>query len=104
MSFKEAKELRLNGRLAEALNMATADLESDPDNIWNKRSISWVYYDYLKLHSTKEGYSDFMIYFEKLISLELEIDDVKMLHENVAIQLGNTGLRPCFLPAASIAG
>jgi hypothetical protein len=88
MSFKEAKELRLNGRLAEALAMATADLESDPDNVWNKRSISWVYYDYLKLHSTKEGYSDFMIYFEKLISLELEIDDIKMLHENVAIQLG----------------
>jgi hypothetical protein len=48
MPSKEIKELRKVGRLYEALDMALAEMQEDPDNIWTKRNISWVYYEYLK--------------------------------------------------------
>ena len=54
MSFKEVKELRQQGKLKEALELAQSDLEQNPEDIWNKRSIAWVYYDYLKI-ATDEG-------------------------------------------------
>ena len=88
MSFKEVKELRINGKLQEALEMATADLEADPTNIWNKRSISWVYYEYVKSNASLESYDKFKTYIEKILALELASDEAIMLHENVAIQLG----------------
>jgi tetratricopeptide (TPR) repeat protein len=88
MSFKEVKELRTNGRLDEALIMAQADLEADSSNVWNIRSISWVYYEFAKKNSNVNGYDTFINYFDKTIALELEESDAKMLHENFAIQLG----------------
>ena len=88
MSFKEVKELRTCGKIDEALIMAQADLEADSSNVWNKRSISWVYYEFAKKNSNINGYDAFINYFDKIIALELEESDAKMLHENLAIQLG----------------
>ena len=88
MSFKEVKELRINGKLEEALILANSDLASDPSNVWNIRSISWVYYDFLKINSNIHNYTTFIEYLEKIFSLELQVDDLKMLHENIAIQIG----------------
>jgi len=62
MSFKEIKELRQAGKLEEALQMANQALETDPDNIWNKRAIAWVYYDYIKNLLTLNP----MIYLRKI--------------------------------------
>jgi hypothetical protein len=44
MPAKEIKELRQAGKLDEAYNMATAELEADSSNIWGKRNLSWVLY------------------------------------------------------------
>jgi hypothetical protein len=88
MSFKEVKELRTNGKIQEALDMATRELEADPTNIWNKRSISWVYYEYVKRNASIDGFNDFKSFIEKILNLELSHEDAIMLHENVAIQLG----------------
>ena len=88
MSFKAVKELRTTGKLEEALVMAIADLEADATNVWNIRSISWVYYEFAKKNSNINGYDAFINYFDKIIALELEESDAKMLHENLAIQLG----------------
>ena len=52
MSFKEIKELRQAGKLDEALQMANQALETEPENIWNKRAAAWVYYDFLKQTKT----------------------------------------------------
>ena len=49
MSAKEIKEFRQAGKLEEALTLAKAELEAEPQGKWPKRNISWVYYDYLKL-------------------------------------------------------
>ena len=53
MSFKQVKALRQTGRLEEALSMAMDEYGSDPSDIWNKRSLFWVLYEYLKQASEK---------------------------------------------------
>ena len=95
MSFKEVKELRTNGKLEEALSMAQVDLEADPLNIWNLRSISWVYYEYTKSNSSVQNYEQIIFYTEKIIALNFEGDDAIMLHENVALQIGKMVFALC---------
>ena len=87
MPFKEVKELRKSGRLEEALAMANLDLEKEPANIWNKRSIAWVYHDYLKEYATKDDFEKFNGYLIKLIELELPSDE-KMVFDTCAYQIG----------------
>lgn len=95
MSFKEVKELRTSGKLIEALNMAKDDLQADPSNVWNKRSISWVYYEFLKSNAQLESYDEFLINFNHIIELDLDQDEAKMLHESTAMQLGKL-IYACF--------
>jgi regulator of sirC expression with transglutaminase-like and TPR domain len=60
MPSKEIKELRQAGKLDEALTMAKAELEAQPDNIWGKRNISWVYYDLLKQNVASADLNSFI--------------------------------------------
>jgi hypothetical protein len=87
MSFKEVKELRKSGKLDEALTMANQDLEKEPANIWNKRSIAWVYHDYLKEYASKENAESFIEYLDKIKSLELPADE-NMIFDTCAFQIG----------------
>jgi len=87
MSFKEVKELRQAGNLEDALNMARQDLERDSGNIWNKRSIAWVYHDYLKQFAQTEKYNDFIDILRNLVELELP-EDEKMIFDTCAYQVG----------------
>ena len=87
MSFKEVKELRKSGKLEEALAMANQDLEKEPANIWNKRSIAWVYHDYLKENVSKEKIEIFIKYLDKIKSLELPADE-NMVFDSSAYQIG----------------
>ena len=59
MSFKEIKELRQEGKLDEALQLANQALEADSVNIWNKRNAGWVHYEYLKKYASIEHYNEF---------------------------------------------
>ena len=88
MSFKAVKELRTSGKLEEALVMALADLEVDSANVWNIRSISWVYYEFVKSNASVLNYEPFLSYIQKIMDLEIEGDDAIMLHENIAFQIG----------------
>ena len=87
MSFKEIKELRKVGKLEEALQMASQALESEPDNIWNKRAAAWVYYDYLKKYSQPDSFDAFKENLIKIKDLELP-EDEKMVFDNCAWQIG----------------
>jgi tetratricopeptide (TPR) repeat protein len=87
MSFKEIKELRQAGKLDEALQMANQALESEPENIWNKRAAAWVYYDFLKQHTQLESYDSFKEYLIKIKELQLPQDE-KMVFDNCAYQIG----------------
>ncbi len=87
MSFKEVKELRKSGKLDEALIIANQDLEKEPSNIWNKRSIAWVYHDYLKKYASKENFEIFIEYLDKVKALELPADE-NMFFDSLAYQIG----------------
>ncbi len=88
MSFKEVQKLRKAGNLDEALQMANQDLQAEPDNIWNKRAIAWVYYGYLKKYSQPESFD---LFKENLIRIkELQLpEDEKMVFDNCAWQIGS---------------
>lgn len=87
MSFKEVTELRKSGKLEDALILAKQNLKQEPDNIWNKRSIAWVYYDYLKQNTTTETYENHIKILKKLLELELP-EEEKMIFDKCAYQIG----------------
>ena len=69
MPAKEIKELRESGRLEEALIMAQNEFQAEPDNIWTKRNLAWVYYAFLKRdQGSQEG---FMEKLSKAIELKM---------------------------------
>lgn len=88
MPSKEIKELRQAGKLEEALAMAKAELDAQPDNIWAKRNISWVYYEYLKKQVEEENTEDFILSLKNISSLSLPAEEV-MLFDNVAWKIGS---------------
>ncbi|UYQ90960.1 hypothetical protein MKQ68_12735 [Chitinophaga horti] len=88
MSFKEIKELRQAGKLEEALQRAKTVLEAAPDNVWNKRAIAWVYYDYLKKNAQSDSFDAFKETLIRIKELKLP-EDEKMVFDNCAWQIGS---------------
>jgi hypothetical protein len=88
MPAKEIKELRQSGKLEEAITMAKAELETQPDNIWGKRNISWVYYDYLKQNVASVDLDAFISHLTEIKNLELPAEE-KMLFDNFSWQIGS---------------
>ena len=87
MSFKEVKELRQSKKLSEAYTLAKEDLSNGPEDIWNKRSLAWVLYDYLKINSSEEQYELFVKYLKELKELDLP-ENENMIYDNSAWQIG----------------
>ncbi len=63
--------------------MALQDFEKDPENLWNKRALSWVYYDLLKKHAEEHNYASFIETLEKVKEMAMPADE-KMFFENLA--------------------
>ena len=78
MPAKEIKELRETGKIEEALNMAKAELLAEPNNIWAKRNISWVFYEYLKQSESPEQFDAFLLWLTEIKNLQLPKEE-KML-------------------------
>jgi len=84
---QEATKLRKLGKLDEALKIINSAIETDPENIWNKRAAAWVYYDFLKKHQNIDSIDQFNEYLAKIIELHLPQDE-KMVFDNLAWQIG----------------
>ncbi len=87
MPANEIKDLRRAGNTDEAYAMAKAELDADPNNIWTKRNISWVLYDYVKQNADAIHYDNFITRLREIASLQLPPDE-KMLFDNLAWQIG----------------
>lgn len=87
MPGKEIKELRQAGKLEEALNLAKAEMEAEPANIWPKRNISWVYYDYLKQNNSSEYFDSFISWLYEIKKLQLPVEE-KLLFEQLCWLIG----------------
>jgi tetratricopeptide (TPR) repeat protein len=88
MPAAEIKALRQAGRLDEALAMALEELNANPDNIWGKRNISWVYYEYLKKYIQEENFDGFIENLIKIKDLNLPEAEV-MIFDTSAYQVGS---------------
>jgi hypothetical protein len=87
MPAKEIKELRQSGRTDEAYLVAKTELDAQPANIWAKRNISWVLYDYLKQNADSTHYEGFIAKLKELADLQLPVEE-KMLFDQLAWQVG----------------
>ncbi len=87
MSFKEVNSLRKSGDLEEAFQMATADLQEEPENIWAIRAIGWVYYEFSKKAVENDDKADFLNHLEKIKILKLPPGET-MLADSLAWQIG----------------
>jgi tetratricopeptide (TPR) repeat protein len=87
MSFKEIMGFRKAGDLEKAMEMASKDLETNREDLWNKRAAGWVYYDYLKKFAGDIDYKEFCRYLELLEELKLPADE-HMLFDQIAWQVG----------------
>jgi hypothetical protein len=75
MPAKEIKELRLAGRLDEALEMAREELQANPENIWAKRNLSWVLYDWVKKCNSVDEFDSFLQWLDEIKALGLGADE-----------------------------
>jgi len=87
MSFQEVKKLRQEGKLNEALTIATNDFDSDKENIWNKRSLGWVYYAKLKQAEESNNLKEFLVQLKNINQLELPKEEA-MIFNSCAWQIG----------------
>jgi tetratricopeptide (TPR) repeat protein len=84
MSFKEVNKLRKNGQLEEAYKMSQQDLESEPDNIWNKKGMSWVLIMYLKQYAHSDEHQKFLQTLQEFRDLQMPGDGTEdMIFENL---------------------
>lgn len=88
MPAAEIKALRQAGKLDEALAMAQEELNANPENIWGKRNISWVYYEYLKKYTHEINFDSFIENLIKIKTLNLPEQEV-MIFDTSAFQVGS---------------
>ncbi|MBK6964930.1 MAG: hypothetical protein IPH20_13580 [Bacteroidales bacterium] len=84
MPTDEIKRLRKEGKLDEAYQMAKAELDAEPENIWSKRNMSWVIYS--QLDKLADDLPQFILKLDELKALELPQEEV-MLFDNQSIVL-----------------
>lgn len=82
MPAKEIKELRVAGKLNEAYDMAKAELNAEPENIWGKRNLSWVLY--AQMNACAKDLPIFLAKIKELKELTLPASE-DMLFENICI-------------------
>ena len=67
--------LRKAGNLNTAYEIAKKHLDEKPDDIWNKRNMAWVLYDFAKQKATAETKDQFLKCLDKLIETDLPNDE-----------------------------
>lgn len=88
MSFKEVNILRKDGKLDGAYAMAKADMENAPDDIWAKRAMGWVLYEYIKKYPLYKEREKFNTYLDEFISLEIgNKDKDELFYKNIKFRI-----------------
>ena len=78
------------GKLAEAYELAKADMAMSPENIWVQREVGWALYYLLKDDSEKRRSQDFYEHFKELMELDLlTIESDSMIFDKVLWKLAD---------------
>lgn len=64
-------QLRKEGKIEEALALAQENYSKDSNNIWNKRDLSWVYYELGKKAADADNINGFLENVQKIKDLQL---------------------------------
>lgn len=76
MSAYRVRELCREGKLKEAYTMAIVEYNVSPDNIYNKRSLGWVYYAYCKQAAEEVDVATFVTNVKGVKHLKLPPTDL----------------------------
>ena len=82
---KQITNLRKEGKLDEALQFGKEALQNDPENIWIKRALAWVYYDLGKQNI--ENTPKFISNIEHIIEMNFDENET-MLFDNIGFLIG----------------
>jgi hypothetical protein len=109
MSVNEIKQLRDDGNLDAALNLAKKELEIALSNLtpideddslkrlkrsannekllWPKRNLAWVYYQYLRINNSPNTIDEFYYWLNQILSLQLPTKE-KIFYDKLCWELG----------------
>lgn len=77
-----------SGQLQEAYDLAKADMETDPTNVWTQREVGWALYYRIKEDTEKAVFESILLHLKELQSLsELKVPDDNMIFENVLFKI-----------------
>ena len=80
MSSNQIKELRKAGRLQEAYTMALDEYNKAPFDIYKKRALGWVYYDYDKKAVEENNLNAFLTNVQNLKNLQFPPNEVDIFN------------------------
>ena len=72
---KNVTNLRKAGNLNEAFRVAQTALDARPDDMWCKKDMAWVLYDFAKQKATVDTKDQFVRCLDKLLEVDLPEDD-----------------------------
>ena len=77
MDSRTVFELRREGKIQEALNMALQLYQIDPDEAWNQSALAWPLIDLCKAALTQNNLTEAQKYFNQLVAINFtSIDDI----------------------------
>lgn len=87
ISVGELRELFPELKESETKDLRKLGFSVPTDILWAKRSLAWVYYDFLKKFAKPDSYDSFKEYLIKVSDLKLP-EDEKMIFDQIAFQTG----------------
>ena len=83
MDSRTVFELRREGKIQEALNMALQLFQSDPEEAWNQSALAWPLIDMCKAALAQNNLTEAQKYFNQLVAIKFtSVDDI------IASQIG----------------
>ena len=77
MDSRTVFELRREGKIQEAFNMALQLYQIDPDDAWNQSALAWPLIDLCKSALTQNNLNEAQKYFNQLIAIKFtSVDDI----------------------------
>jgi hypothetical protein len=77
MDTRTVFELRREGKIREALNMALQLYQIDPEDTWNQSALAWPLIDLCKASLTQNNLGEAQKYFDQLSSIKFtSVDDI----------------------------
>lgn len=93
VSFSDIMKLRKEGKLREAYEAARQSLALEPDDVWAKRAMMWVVYDYAKQNTAPDKREGFLRCVHQMTFLQIPAEE-DMFYNSAGILVRNV-VRKC---------